>query len=157
MHAPQTGGAMKALPLIAALTATLPAGPAPAHMLTLEIHPADDPRQTVACALILDDGRMRLAETAGLVARPVPPMSWFPTDEEEAALLTALAAFLSGEIESIDPTGVRNPPAPYVAVHWSARMAEGLRTGYWHQPGLALPEALAPLAMTVLEGGPCGA
>jgi hypothetical protein len=34
---------MKALPLIAALTATLPAGPAPAYMLTLEIHPADDP------------------------------------------------------------------------------------------------------------------
>lgn len=146
---------MKALAALV-LAGTLAAAPAPGHMITVEMHPSDDPTRTVGCAVILDGDFIRLAETAGLIARPMPPLRWIATPEEEAAILRALAAFVTGEIPGIAPLGSRTPSPPYVTVNWTARTTGGLQSGYWHRPGLDLPPALDDLMRHILSGGPCG-
>lgn len=146
---------MKGLAACAACL-TLAALPATGHMITIALHPSDDPTDSVGCAVVLDGDFIRLAETAGLIARPMPPLRWIATPEEEAAVLRALSAFVTGDIPGIPPLGSRTPDPPYVTVNWTARMTDGLQSGYWHQPGLALPPALGDLRATILTGGPCG-
>ena len=82
-------------------------------------------------------------------------MRWIVRKAEELAVLQALQALVSGDLQGVDIYNSRLPLAPYVTVTWSTRVSDVPTSGLYVQKGLDLPPLLAGLISTVLPGGPC--
>lgn len=130
---------------------------AAASSVTIESHPSHDPDEVVTCTLRLDPPAMRVVEVRG-VGRPLPaPATWIARPEDEARLLEALGALMSGDLAAADPApGAWTPPRPpYLTVVWTARTTGGLARGIYRQDGRDLPPVLARLVAQVMPGGLC--
>lgn len=123
--------------------AALVAVPLFANRLTIEIRPDPFPEHALFCSVDLTAGRLSLVAVRGLGLPAPEPMRWHATDAEIAALSTALQAFLSGELPSVDPLVSRLPPAPYLAVTWMATLDDRPAGGLYIQSGSVLPPVLA--------------
>jgi hypothetical protein len=132
------------------------AGQAGANRLTFEVWPDPDPTHAAFCSIALADGWLSLVQVrgAGLPARR--PLRWRASASEEAAILSALQAFLAGDLVSTDPYGSRLPPAPFVTVTWMTTLDHSMATGLYIQPRAALPPVLAEVAVSLGLGQTCG-
>ena len=128
------------------LSALLAASPPWANRLTFEVWPDASPDHAVFCSVLLRDGWISLVRVTGAGLPNAHPMRWRASRAESEALLDSLLALLSGRIASIDPTGSREPPAPFLTVTWMTRLDGRLASGLYMQPGLALP---GPLGRTL--------
>ena len=143
-------------PAIAALCAILLTTlPADANGITFEIWPDTDPDATLSCAFRLAGGTMTLLEVRG-PGMPAKPLRWFANAAERAALATALQALVGGTLASVTPAiTTRAPAPPFITATWMARLDQGLASGLYIQPGLALPPELAAVLTTITPGGLC--
>lgn len=141
------------LRLAVALVLMVPA-PALAHSLSVTLWPSADPDSTLRCAVHLDAGRMRVVQARGPgVGERVA--IWAPNAAEEAAMMAALAGFVTGSLPSIDPRDPGQPPPPYVSVTWITRLDGQVLAGRMVQPGLDLPPLLAEAVDRLMPGSLC--
>jgi hypothetical protein len=137
------------------LTALAPM-PALANALTFDFRPSDDPRATVQCTVQLQQDFLVAVEIEGMGAPPQSPLRWAATEAETLILLHALGDFVSQDIVSVDDPNLARPPdPPYASIRWFAQTGDGLQSGLYLQPGLALPPALHRVVQVLLLGGPC--
>jgi hypothetical protein len=149
---------MTAPRLLAATVAAFCPGLATANALTFDFHPSDDPRATVLCTVQLQDTHLVAVEIEGTGAAPQAALRWPATKLEADLLLQALGALLAQDIASVDDPNLARPPdPPYASIRWFARTNDGLVSGLYLQPGLALPHPLDRVVAELLFGGPCAA
>ena len=139
---------------LAAGLALCPAPPVAAHSLLITLWPSRDPGEVLRCALHMEGGRMRMVQARGQGAGE-PMMAWAPDAAEEAVMMAALAAFVSGDLPSIPPTDPGQPPPPYLTVSWITRLDGEVAAGRMVAPGLALPPMLESLVTQVIPGSLC--
>ena len=130
---------------------------ATANSIGFEIWPGSDPDQVISCVVRWQHGQISALEVMGLGLPPRHPARWYHGRMEQAALLAALTALVNGDVPSINPTGSRLPPPPFVTATWMARVDGGLMTGLFVQEGLDLPGVFDRLIEGVLPGGMCDA
>lgn len=130
-------------------------GPVSASSITFEIWPGTDPDRVISCVIRLQHGQIAAVEVEGLGMPPRNPARWFPATDERDVLSAALQALVDQTIPSINPTGSRLPPPPFVTATWMAEVKDGLMTGLYIQPGLDLPALFDSLIATLLPGGMC--
>ena len=128
---------------------------AAANSITFEIWPGPDPDQVISCVIRWQHGQISALEVQGLGMPPRHPARWYQGRQEQQALLAALTALVNGDVASINPTGSRLPPPPFVTATWMARVDGGLMTGLFVQQGLDLPGVFDRLIVTLLPGGMC--
>ena len=140
--------------LAVAVWALLAPAPVLAHSLSLTLWPSDDPETVLRCAVHLDAGRMRVvqAQGPGVGERVVV---WAPTAAEEAVMMAALAAFVSGDLAGVAPTDPAQPAPPFVTVNWITRLDGQVRAGRSVAPGLDLPPVLAAVVARLMPGSLC--
>ena len=126
-----------------------------ADSVAFQIWPNRSADDMVACRIELRAGQIVAIETQGSGAPPGLIMRWPVRKDEEAAVLHALQALISGDLPGVDPYKTRMPPPPFVMVTWSSMVNDRLLTGLYLQTGLVLPPILAGLIDTVLPGGAC--
>jgi hypothetical protein len=129
--------------LVAGIAAALTALPACANRLTFEVRPDPSPDHAVFCSFALEDDWISLIQVRGPGLPTQQPIRWRATRQEDAAILSALQAFVAGDTTSVDAYSSRPPPAPFVTVTWMTSLDGSLATGVFIQPGLRLPEVLA--------------
>jgi hypothetical protein len=132
----------------------LPAGAA-ANSITFEIWPSPDPGQVISCVVRWQHGQISALEVMGPGMPPRHPARWYQGQREQDALMDALTALVNGDLPTINPTGSRLPPPPFVTATWMARVDGGLMTGLFVQQGLDLPAVFDRLITTLLPGGMC--
>ncbi len=138
------------------LAAIFAAPPASANRLTFEVWPDTSPDHAVFCSVALDRGWISLVRVTG-AGMPTPePMRWRASQAETDAVFDSLQALLGGSLGSIDPTGSREPPAPFLTVTWMTRLDGTLASGIYMQPGLALPGPLSRTLASLGLANPCG-
>lgn len=84
-------------------------------------------------------------------------VSWAPNAAEEAAMMAALAALVSGELPALPPTDPGQPPPPYLSVTWITRLDGQILSGRMVAPGLRLPPPLAETVARLMPGSLCDA
>ena len=129
--------------------------PVGADSITFEIWPVADPDQVISCVIRLQRGQIAAVEVKGLGMPPRHPARWFPASAERDLLATALGGLVDQTIPSINPTGSRLPPPPFVTATWMAEVTGGLMTGLYVQRGLDLPAPFDHLISALLPGGLC--
>ena len=148
---------MRACRTLALCLAAMIAGP-PAHAnrLTFEVWPDASPDHAVSCTFALADGWISLVQVKGAGLPGAEPIRWRASTAEVDAVSDSLQALVGGDLGSVDPYLLRQPPAPFLSVTWMTRLDDRLATGLYIQPGLALP---GPLSQTLASLGldrPCG-
>lgn len=147
-------GGMQGLALgLATMVAALPAF---ANRLTFEVWPDASPDHVVSCTFALSDGWISLVQVKGAGMPGPNPMLWRASRAEVEAVSQSLAAFVAGELASVDPYASRQPPAPFLSVTWMTRLDGQLATGLYVQPGLALPGSLSQTLASLGLGRTCG-
>jgi hypothetical protein len=142
--------------LVLSVLPALVADPGLSNRLTLEVWPDAVPEHATFCTVALSNGWINVVQVRG-VGLPAPyPVRWRATSAEEHAMLTALHAFLAGELVSVDPYVSRLPPAPFVTVTWMTTLDDNMATGLYIQNGLPLPAPLADVARTLGLAKACG-
>lgn len=137
----------------AVLALTAPA-PALAHSLSLTLWPSADPETVRRCAVHLDAGRMRVVQARGPgVGERV--VVWAPTAAEEAVMMAALAAFVSGDIAGVAPTDPAQPAPPFVTVNWITRLDGQVLAGRSVTRGLDLAPVLQAVVKRLMPGSLC--
>ena len=129
--------------------------PACANSITFEIWPVADPDQVISCVIRLQRGQIAAVEVKGLGMPPRNPARWFPAMAERDLLFAALTGLVDQTIPSVNPTGSRLPPPPFVTATWMAEVKGGLMTGLYIQQGLDLPAPFDHLIAALLPGGMC--
>lgn len=138
-----------------ALAFCLLPGAALPDVLTYEIWPTADPSESLSCLIALTDGQIRVVEVRGAGMPPRHPLRWPVRPAEEAAVLAALQALISGEVPGVDIYGARNPTPPYLTITWSSQVNGTWVSGLYIQPGLALPQVLAQVLTAVIPSSRC--
>lgn len=128
--------------LVAGISAALTALPACANRLTFEVRPDASPDHAIACSVALTGGWISLVKVQGLGLPAPQPIRWRASPVEDAAILAALEAFVTGKSASVDPYLSRPPPAPFVSVTWMTSLDGNLASGLYQQDGLRLPGVL---------------
>lgn len=141
--------------ICAMLAAAAAAEPARANSITFEIWRGNDPEQVISCVVRWQRGQISAVEVMGPGMPPQRPARWFHGQREQDALTDTLTALVNRDVPSIDPTGSRLPPPPFVTATWMSRVDGGLMTGLYVQQGLDLPDVFDRLIDTVLPGGMC--
>ena len=127
---------------------------AQAHSLSLTLWPSDDPEAVIRCAVHLDAGRMRVVQARGPgVGERV--VVWAPTAAEEAVMMAALAAFVSGDIAGVAPTDPAQPAPPFVTVTWITRLDGQVLAGRSVTAGLDLAPVLEAVVSRLMPGSLC--
>ncbi len=142
--------------LVFCAAAVLAASPGFANRLTFEVWPDASPDHVISCTFALSDGWISLAQVRGSGLPGPEPMRWRASQAEVDALSNSLQALLGGELRSIDPTGSREPPAPFLTVTWMTRLDGTLASGLYMQPGLVLPGTLSDTLAALGLDQPCG-
>ncbi|QYZ70401.1 hypothetical protein [Neotabrizicola shimadae] len=137
--------------LVVALVAP---APALAHSLSLTLWPSSDPEAVLRCAVHLDAGRMRVVQGRGPGAGE-RVVIWTPTAVEQAVMMSALAAFVAGDLPSVLPTDPAQPAPPFVTVNWITRLDGGILAGRMVAPGLDLPPVLKAVVVRLMPGSLC--
>ena len=138
------------------LVAICAALPAHANRLTFEVWPDASPDHVVSCTFALSDGWISLVQVKGAGMPNPQPMRWRASQAEVDALSDSVQALIGGELHATDPTGSREPPAPFLTVTWMTRLDGSFASGLYMQPGLQMP---GPLSHTLTSLGltrPCG-
>jgi hypothetical protein len=139
----------------AALALSLLPAAAHADVLTFGIWPTFYPADSVSCLVALESGQVKIVEIRGVGMPPRHPMRWPVRRPEEQVILSALQAFIAGDLPSIDSLASRQPPAPYVTVNWASEV-NGVRVGgLYLQTGLDLPDVLKNVLNTVIPSSKC--
>jgi hypothetical protein len=146
----------RALGLATCLTALVAALPARANRLTFEVWPDASPDHAISCTFALSDGWISLVQVKGAGMPNPQPMRWRASQAEVEALSDSLQALIGGELHSTDPTGSREPPAPFLTVTWMTRLDGTLASGLYMQPGLLMPGTLSNTLDSLGLNGPCG-
>lgn len=138
------------------LVAILAALPAAANRLTFEVWPDASPDHVISCTFALSDGWISLVKVKGAGMPGPEPMRWRASRAEVDAVSDSLQAFVGGELGSVNPYLSRQPPAPFLSVTWMTRLDDRLATGFYIQPGMALPDQLSETLVSLGLGRPCG-
>ena len=127
---------------------------AAADVLTFEIRPGNDPTKNLTCRMELRDGLIIAVEVDGIKI-PHQAMRWPVRRAEAAALGDAMAAFVAGDLPSVEAYTSHPLPFPYISVTWSTRVSGAPMSGFYFQPGLDLPPPLARVLDAVMPGSVC--
>lgn len=138
------------------LLALLAAASTSANRLTFEVWPDASPDHAVFCSVALDDGWISLVRVTGPGLPAQQPMRWRASPAEADAVFDSLQALVIGTLGSVDPYKSRQPPAPFLTVTWMTRLDDGLASGLYVQPGLALPSPLSRTLASLDLDTPCG-
>ena len=138
------------------LVAILAALPAAANRLTFEVWPDASPDHVISCSFAYSDGWISLVKVKGAGMPGPEPMRWRASRAEVDAVSDSLQAFVGGELGSVNPYLSRQPPAPFLSVTWMTRLDDRLATGFYIQPGMALPDQLSEALVSLGLGRPCG-
>lgn len=138
------------------LAALMAAAPVTANRLTFEVWPDASPDHVISCTFALSDGWISLVQVKGSGMPEREPMRWRATHADVKALSDSLQALVGGDLPSIDPTGSREPPAPFLTVTWMTRLNGTLASGLYMQPGLVLPGTLSDTLISLGLDRPCG-
>ncbi len=142
--------------LVAGFAVGLTALPAGANRLTFEVRPDVQPDHTVACSISLKDGWISLVQVQGYGMPPPQPTRWRMARSEEAAILAALQAFVTGDAASVDTYRSRSPDPPFISVTWMTTLDGDLASGLYVQRGLHLPRVLSESLFSLGLDRTCG-
>jgi hypothetical protein len=124
-------------------------------VLTLGIYPTSNPGASVSCRIELRSGQINVVEVRGTGMPPKRPFRWPVRQHEEAAMLSALQALISGDLPGVDTYSSRQPAAPYVTITWSSVVNGARVNGLYLQSGLTLPPVLSQLLDVTMPGSGC--
>ena len=128
---------------------------ASADVLTFEIRPSADLTKNMSCRIELRDGLIIAVAINGVGMPPRHAMRWPVRRGEAAAIGDALAAFIAGDLPSVEIHTSHGPPPPYVSVIWSTQVSGVRMSGQYFQSGLDLPPPLARAIDAVIPGSIC--
>lgn len=142
--------------LVVVFAVSLTALPACANRLTFEVRPDMQPDHVVACSVSLKDGWISLVQVQGYGMPAPQPTRWRMTRAEEAAIITAIQAFVTGDAISVDAYRSRSPEPPFVSVTWMTSLNGDFISGLYVQRGLHLPDVLSASLRSLGLDRTCG-